>query len=76
MTGGGVQKIFSDLKFGPKGIFCGLQKMQGFYFWSQGFFWALYLSSAQINNIMCNLLHIWDFFEYAKNVGNILVDKF
>ena len=51
--GGGVWRIFLGLTFWPKGIFLGLWKTP-IFFWvtktTQGFFWVLYFSSAQINN--------------------------
>ena len=50
---GGVRRIFWGLTFWPKGIFLDLWKTPGL-FWvaktTQGFFWVLYFSSAQINN--------------------------
>ena len=37
---------------------------------SQGYFWVMYFLSAQINNN--EILLVWDFLGYAKNVGNFL----
>ena len=49
----GVRRIFLGLTFWPKGNFFGSMKDAGI-FWvakiTQGFFWVLYFSSAQINN--------------------------
>ena len=37
-----------------------------------GIFWVLCFSSAQINNVLL----VWDFLGYAKNVGIFWIDKF
>ena len=57
----GVRRILWGLTFWPKGIFLGLWKMPRF-FWvaktTEGFFWVLYFSSAQIKN---NISAIYSF---------------
>ena len=58
---GGVRRIFLGLTFWPKGIFLGLWKTPGFFGvakTTEGFFWVLYFSSAQIKN---NISAIYSF---------------
>ena len=58
---GGVRRIFLGLRFSPKGIFLGSMKDAGIFLGrktTQGFFWVLYSSSAQINS---NISAIYSF---------------
>ena len=74
----GGPRDFLGLKFWSKGIFLSMIDAEffGVAKKTQGFFWVLYFSSAQINNNKHNLLLVWDFFGYANNVGIFLGDKF
>ena len=69
-----VWGIFLGLKFWPKGIFLVYERCSDFILGSRkntGIFWGIVLfsSSNQQWCTKCNLLLVWNFFGYAKDIG-------